>query len=115
MQPRDMTYRQGLLARAAKAADAFENRNTLIGLERAVRDLEKAVRLYEHLLAEYHREVGYFIAAVHQAQTLAATKPEPVHPDELAEEARANLIAQSEIGLDRAAALYGLPKPKRRR
>jgi hypothetical protein len=112
IQPRDMTYRLHCLDKPAKAADTFESRNTLDALDRAIRELEKAVMTYARELERWRKEIDDFVAVVHQARTLAAQKPPQRHPDEIAEEEMENLLAQSEIGLDRLGALYDIPKPR---
>ena len=112
IQPRDLTYRLHALDKPAKAADTFENRNNLDALDRASRELEKAVMAYAHNLERWRKDIADFVAVVHQARTLAAQKPDPPHPDDIAEQEREELRAQAELGLDRLAALYDLPKPR---
>jgi hypothetical protein len=115
IQPRDMTYRLYALDKPAKAADTFESRNTLDALDRATRELEKAVMTYAQELNRWRNEIADFVAVVHQARTLAAQKPPERHPDDVAQEQIENLLAQSEIGLDRLGALYDIPKPRKYR
>jgi hypothetical protein len=112
IQPRDMTFYLGQLDKHAKRVDELETQGRLIELDQAIRKLEKAVRIYASELARFEKQVNDYIAAVHQARTLAKGRPDPKSAQELEEERRAEVLAQSEIGLDRLGALYGIPKPR---
>jgi hypothetical protein len=112
IQPRDMTYHLGQLDRYAKRVDELETQGRLLELDQAIRKLEKAVRQYAHDLGRFEKQVGYYVAAVHQARTLAKGRPDPKSAEEVEEERLADLLAQSDLGVDRLGALYGIPKPR---
>ena len=112
---RQITFRLGMVHKAALAADKLETKANLMLLAQEVAKLEREVETQVHLLTKLRKEVGLFTAAVHQARTLAADKPDPLSPEELERQKTEDLLRQSEIGLDRTARLYGLDrhKPKR--
>jgi hypothetical protein len=112
IQPRDMTYYLGQLDKYAKRVDDLETQGRLIELDQGIKKLEKAVRQYAYDLARFEKQVADYVAAVHQARTLAKGRPDPKSAEELEEERRAEVLAQSEIGLDRLGALYDIPKPR---
>jgi len=106
IQPRDITYRLGSLDKVAKRVDQHESQGSLVQLDQAINELNRAVRNYAHQLHELERHIADYIASVHQARTLLAQNPKPVeepqvHPD----------LGDDDM-IDRLGALYGIPKPR---
>jgi len=90
----------------ARIADALGNRGGLQQLANALGKLDLEIERYQHRLSEFRREVGLMRGFVFQARDNAPEKS----PAEVDRDRADALIDRSELGLDRLAALYDLPK-----
>ena len=95
------------LEKASERADQNPHRPYLESLKQKLNRLDREVQLYEHHVNEFRRQVGEYIAAVHIAI-------ENGHYEPLPTEARVDGLVDEDL-LDRMGALYGIPKPRRRR
>lgn len=98
------------LEKASKRADEFEDKHTLIDLDQAAKKLEKAVAQHLHQVIRFQREVGYLVAAVVQARVLMADQPDRKRPEQVEAEEREQLLAESELGVERLAEFYNLKR-----
>jgi hypothetical protein len=107
---REVIYRLNALEHPAKAVDKAITDGGLMALDHAARKLERAVEIHAKEVDELRRYVGDLVAAVHQARVLKAGKPNDPSPEEEYHRQTDRLLAESDIGLDRVAKLYGLDR-----
>lgn len=104
---RDLRLALGTLREAALTVDRDLNKGNLWKLQQAAERLERESQRYIHRLTKLHEQIGYLVAAVVQTRAL--------NPDlddksdwERHQEQTEQLLAASELGIDRLAAFYGV-------
>ena len=103
---RDINHALWEVKRAALVADDQGTKGAVQQLDKAVKRLESEVIKHQRRLIEIQKEVGYLVADVVQSRADA-----PNTPGWVLEQDRINeLLAESDIGLDRVAQFYGLDR-----
>jgi YbbR domain-containing protein len=103
-------YRMVNLHRAAHAVDNVATKANLQLLDQALDQLEREIDQQVTRLRDLLDRVLDFAQKVEHERAAAASLPDPKSAYDLEAERIANLVAQSEIGLDRLSVLYGLDR-----
>lgn len=110
---RDLRQAMGDVRQAALTVDRDVNKGNLWKLQQAVQRLEKQSADYIHRLTKLHEQIGYLVAAVVQTRALNPDLDDTTDWERHQEQTR-QLLDQSELGLDRLAAFYGVDGKARR-
>ena len=107
LDARDVRQAMGGVREAALRVDRDLNKGNLWQLQQACQRLERESARYRHRLTKLHEQIGYLVAAVVQTRALNPDLDDRTDWGRHQQQTE-KLLAESELGLDRLAAFYGV-------